>query len=215
MNKEQKLSLLNQFSDTNDYREWMQKPFRYKEWLCATDGYRILFIQAKRYKWEEAIPEVSPKFANNIDQLLSVAFKQRNGGIEREDITTMIDSLPKIKQVVGHMTALCPECEGRGEVEGVYDSKYYHDCERDFIGECPVCNGDGEIEVKIVERRPSRKYITVKGITIKSSGLWDILNVMDASKSDYMAAFPNNDHPFLMLSDGGGTTLLIMGCLNK
>lgn len=107
--------------------------------------------------------------------------------------------------------ALCPECEGAGEVEGEYDSQYYHRTE-EFKSSCPVCEGS-EIEVALIGLRPSReKQVTVKDITFRSNRLWSILNMMDAVGVDEMDAFPDKERPSLTLRSEEAT-LLMMGCV--
>lgn len=211
MNKKQKLSLLDQFTDTTAYaREWMQKPFRHKEWLCATDGHHLLTIKAKGEKWEEAIATAPANNAAALDGML--ALKQQDGTVSRKDIEAMIDGLPKVKRVVERRMALCPECEGAGVVEGEYDSQYYHRTE-EFTGSCPVCEGSGEIEVSLIGLRPSReKQVTVKDTTFRSNRLWSILDVMDALGVDEMDAFPDKKRPSLTLRSEEAT-LLMMGCV--
>lgn len=210
MNKKQKTALLNQFVSDDYLRSWMQKPFKHKQWLCATDGSRILFLDAEGDKCDNDIAAIKPIFAKNLDDMLQLG--QQDGEITKADIVTMIGALPKTKQVVKTETALCPECEGAGEVEGTYYSDYYHR-EEEFSGGCPVCEGSGEIEVKLVGKLPTRKKIvTLKGIFIKSALLWDILSVMDACKVSSMAAFTNKERPSLTVQ-AKGATLLMMGCL--
>lgn len=128
----------------HDLRQWMNKPFLYKDKVYATDAHIMCcvptsLVEAEYSPIEHSHPEnVVCVMSKPIEPLLRLTLAEIKAIKESCPMVDDYDEKGEEKQ--------CDCCDGYGTVE--YEFSY----KKDYFTEehdCPICKGDGKAETKV------------------------------------------------------------------
>lgn len=135
----------------NDYmRDWMKRPFiNFDGNVWVTDSYAAIIVDTNvcGIVAPESEHKIEIPTAKDEDEWLFVSYG---------DLQHAVD-MCGTEEVMKETEAVCPECDGSGEVTWEYKADTNHETyEKEY--ECPVCEGDGKIwkEMPCGQFEPSR-----------------------------------------------------------
>lgn len=145
-------AIFDLFTDKENYREVLKRPFRIGDVVYASNLYRIIGIDAGLFKGEYPGDNVSEVIRGAIERYNAILLNC-NRTVTAGQLERALASVPQVEEVIEtDETEECPECHGRGVVEWHYDG-IRRDYEEEF--ECPECGGEGYVTTT-VERRTGR-----------------------------------------------------------
>jgi len=122
------LELMQRFSSTDELRPTMCHPYRYGEWICATDGHVGLMLKADI----PGLPTDGPNFPAVVPCAVG------SEPVDVQQLRAFLDSIPQVEGMEAEEEE-CSKCDGSGEVE-------CEECGNEST--CKECNGTGIIETK-------------------------------------------------------------------
>lgn len=186
--------ILEKHASKDKHRIFITKPFLLNGKACATDAYRMIWVDEKLTSGYEKLKE-------NINIENVIPNPNCNIKLDVKEIREAIEKAPLVDEMIDD-TEECKECDGFGEVEWEYGG-YTNDFD------CPVCDGDGTIGSMI----PSGNkviddlcFIDFGNIRVKISLIADFINFISDDLYLIYKDKPNN--PLLFKSSD--LTFLIM-----
>lgn len=173
---------------TLEGRMWMLKPVQYKNYIIATNGNVLLYINKNKiidndYQEYDIPDNVSKYFVldSNCDRKLTL------NELERQL------SWCKQEHIITHDYETCPECNGEGVVSWEYEDR---NCETHYIDyDCPICQGEGQIDKGIIsdELQYCRdETINIENFNYSARNIERIVKSMKLLNINEISIFRNN-----------------------
>lgn len=173
-------AIFDLFTDKENYREVLKRPFRIGDVVYASTGYRIIGIDAGLLKGEYSGDNV-PEVIRGAIERYNATLLNCNRTVTAGQLERALASVPRVEEVIENdETEECPECHGRGVVTWHYDGRkqdYYEEFE------CPECDGEGyvtnTIKCKTGKMIPDEKAAIRFFFSLSNITAWNVRALLD------------------------------------
>lgn len=194
--------------EADSIRPMLEKPFPCGDYVAATDTHVLLMI--RKDLLENSYPEVRA-----TPNVMKVTPKVNcDLPLTQEQIATALGALPHEEEMYEAAPAVqCPECDGDGEVEWVYEDKDYYR-HTDWFN-CPCCKGSGLLRKAVM--KPTGKItvdisacIIINGVGFRAHVLETLLDTMKSLDIKEVNIISLNKSRPCMIRIADGITFIFM-----